>query len=129
LVLAHFFDNGRWGSLVEIAVEGQGLTAEDRLFILMQAGGILALEDDRRFEKLKPAMPAIPISFDARLPHPRSSESDKADIAMTATGESSTLSKVSSCGRDHTFHLRSFSAKLGDVEAAENGFEEETLSV
>jgi predicted ATPase len=38
LVLAHFFEQGRWGSPVETAVEGQSLTAEDRLFILMQAG-------------------------------------------------------------------------------------------
>ena len=37
LVLAHFFD-GRWGSLVEMGVAGQSLTAEDQLFILMQAG-------------------------------------------------------------------------------------------
>src|SRR5271165_4706122 len=36
-VLAHFFEHGRWGSPVEIGVEGQGLTAEDHLFILMQA--------------------------------------------------------------------------------------------
>ena len=28
----------RWGSLVETAVEEQSLTAEDQLFILMQAG-------------------------------------------------------------------------------------------
>jgi len=37
-VLFHFFENGRWGTLVEMAVEGQNLTAEDQLFILMQAG-------------------------------------------------------------------------------------------
>jgi serine/threonine protein kinase/tetratricopeptide (TPR) repeat protein len=37
-VLVHFFEKGRWGSLVEPAVEGQTLTAEDQLFILMQAG-------------------------------------------------------------------------------------------
>src|SRR5215470_3933706 len=37
-VLVHFFEQGRWGSLVETAVEGQSLTAEDQLFILMQAG-------------------------------------------------------------------------------------------
>jgi predicted ATPase len=37
-VLIHFFERGRWGSLVETAVEGQSLTAEDQLFILMQAG-------------------------------------------------------------------------------------------
>ncbi len=37
-VLVHFFEHGRWGSSVEKAVEGQGLAAEDQLFILMQAG-------------------------------------------------------------------------------------------
>jgi tetratricopeptide (TPR) repeat protein len=37
-VLVHFFEHGRWGSLVETAIEGQNLTAEDQLFILMQAG-------------------------------------------------------------------------------------------
>jgi tetratricopeptide (TPR) repeat protein len=37
-VLVHFFEDGRWGSLVETALEGQSLTAEDQLFILMQAG-------------------------------------------------------------------------------------------
>jgi Protein kinase domain/NACHT domain len=37
-VLVHFFEHGRWGSFVETAVEGQSLTAEDQLFILMQAG-------------------------------------------------------------------------------------------
>jgi tetratricopeptide (TPR) repeat protein len=36
-VLAHFFENGRWGSPVKTGVEGQSLTAEDQLFILMQA--------------------------------------------------------------------------------------------
>jgi tetratricopeptide (TPR) repeat protein len=40
-VLAHFFEHGRWGSLVETAVEGQNLTTEDQLFILMQAGLLL----------------------------------------------------------------------------------------
>src|SRR5271170_2990903 len=37
-VLVHFFEHGRWGSPVETAVEEQSLTAEDQLFILMQAG-------------------------------------------------------------------------------------------
>ena len=41
LVLAHFFENGRWGSPVETAVEGQSLAAEDQLFIVMQAGSYL----------------------------------------------------------------------------------------
>ena len=36
-VLAHFFEHGRWGSPVEMGVEGQSLTAEDQLFILAQA--------------------------------------------------------------------------------------------
>jgi serine/threonine protein kinase/tetratricopeptide (TPR) repeat protein len=36
-VLAHFFENGRWGSPVKMGVEGQSLTAEDQLFILIQA--------------------------------------------------------------------------------------------
>src|SRR6202008_4104467 len=37
-VLVHFFENGRWGSTVKVGVEEQSLTAEDQLFILMQAG-------------------------------------------------------------------------------------------
>jgi hypothetical protein len=37
-VLVHFFEHARWGSLIETAVEEQSLTAEDQLFILMQAG-------------------------------------------------------------------------------------------
>ena len=41
-VLVHFFEQGRWGSPVETAAEGQSLTAEDQLFILMQAAQHLA---------------------------------------------------------------------------------------
>jgi tetratricopeptide (TPR) repeat protein len=40
-VLVHFFEQGRWGSPVETAVEGQSLTEEDQLFILMQAAPYL----------------------------------------------------------------------------------------
>jgi tetratricopeptide (TPR) repeat protein len=40
-VLVHFFEHRRWGSLVQTAVEGQSLTAEDQLFVLMQAGQCL----------------------------------------------------------------------------------------
>jgi hypothetical protein len=40
-VLVHFFENGRWESLVQAAIEGQSLTAEDQLFVLMQAGQCL----------------------------------------------------------------------------------------
>jgi predicted ATPase len=36
-VFFHFFDHGRWGSPVQAGGGGQGLTAEDQLFILMQA--------------------------------------------------------------------------------------------
>ncbi len=36
-VLAHFFEHGRWGSPMQMGVEGQSLTPEDKLFILMQA--------------------------------------------------------------------------------------------
>jgi len=35
--LVHFFEDGRWGQLVQSGVEGQGLAAEDQLFILTQA--------------------------------------------------------------------------------------------
>src|SRR6266481_3477593 len=37
-ILVHFFERERWGSFAEMGVEGQSLTAEDQLFILMQAG-------------------------------------------------------------------------------------------
>jgi tetratricopeptide (TPR) repeat protein len=37
-ILAHFFKQGRWDSPVEMGVGEQSLTAEDHLFILMQAG-------------------------------------------------------------------------------------------
>jgi predicted ATPase/predicted nucleic acid-binding Zn ribbon protein len=40
-VLVHFFEHGRWGSLLEIGVEEQGLTPEDRFFILIQTGEYL----------------------------------------------------------------------------------------
>ena len=40
-VLVHFFENGHWGSLVEAAEKEQSLTAEDELFILMQAAQYL----------------------------------------------------------------------------------------
>jgi len=39
--LVHFFEHGRWGSPVQTGVEGQRLTVEDQLFILMQAGHYL----------------------------------------------------------------------------------------
>ena len=39
--LVHFFKDGLWGSPIETTVEGQALTAEDQLFILMQAAPYL----------------------------------------------------------------------------------------
>src|SRR5262249_48812014 len=36
-VLVHFFEDGQWGSPAETAIEGQSLTPQDRLFILLQA--------------------------------------------------------------------------------------------
>jgi len=40
-VLAHFFEHGRWGSPMQTGAEGQSLTAEDQLFVLMQAAAYL----------------------------------------------------------------------------------------
>jgi tetratricopeptide (TPR) repeat protein len=40
-VLAQFFEYGRWGSPVATGAEGQSLTPDDELFILMQAGLLL----------------------------------------------------------------------------------------
>jgi hypothetical protein len=37
-VLSRFFEDGCWGCPAETAVEGQSLSAEDQLFILLQAG-------------------------------------------------------------------------------------------
>src|ERR1700746_3601551 len=39
--VAHFFERGDWGSAFETGAEGQRLTAEDQLFIFMQAGQYL----------------------------------------------------------------------------------------
>jgi serine/threonine protein kinase/predicted ATPase len=40
-VLAHFFEQGHWGLLAQTRIEGQSLTAEGQLFILMQAAQYL----------------------------------------------------------------------------------------
>ncbi|MBV9578240.1 MAG: hypothetical protein JO057_06575, partial [Chloroflexi bacterium] len=40
-LLAHFFEGGRWGSPVQTAVNGQSLSEEDQLLILMQAATYL----------------------------------------------------------------------------------------
>ena len=41
--LAHFFEQGRWGSPAQASAKAQSLTAEDQLFVLMQAGLYLTL--------------------------------------------------------------------------------------
>jgi tetratricopeptide (TPR) repeat protein len=59
-ILVHFFEDGRWGSLVETGIEGQNLTAEDQLSILMQAAQYLtatrlgALEGRICYERAEP---------------------------------------------------------------------------
>jgi serine/threonine protein kinase/predicted ATPase len=40
-VLIHFFEGRRWGSPVQTSVEEQSLTAEDQVFVLLQAGPYL----------------------------------------------------------------------------------------
>ncbi len=42
-VLIHFFDNERWRSPIQTGVKGQSLSAEDHLFILMQAAAYLTV--------------------------------------------------------------------------------------
>ena len=42
-VLIHFFEDRRWRSSVQLGVDGQSLTAEDHLFILMQAAAYLTV--------------------------------------------------------------------------------------
>jgi tetratricopeptide (TPR) repeat protein len=42
LALVHFFENAQWGLPAETAVDEQSLTAEDRLFVLLEAGLYLA---------------------------------------------------------------------------------------
>src|SRR5271166_1656199 len=61
LVLVHFFEHGRWGSLVQMGGARQSLTAEDQLFVLMQAGlyltatrGLGALEARICYERAEP---------------------------------------------------------------------------
>jgi predicted ATPase len=65
-VLARFFEPGRWGSLVHTAVEGQCLTAEDELCVLMQAGlcltatrGFAAPEARLCYERAEPLCQAL----------------------------------------------------------------------
>ena len=47
LVLVHFFQHGRWGTLVETGIEGQCLASEDKLYVLMQAALFLTARYSR----------------------------------------------------------------------------------
>jgi serine/threonine protein kinase/tetratricopeptide (TPR) repeat protein len=58
-VLIHFFEDGRWSSPVKLGVGAQCLTAEDQLFVLMQAGLYLSStrgtpESRRCYERAEP---------------------------------------------------------------------------
>jgi serine/threonine protein kinase len=44
--LAHFFEDGRWGVFLESDIEGQSLSAEDQVFVLMQSALYLASISD-----------------------------------------------------------------------------------
>ena len=59
--LAHFFEYGRWGQVIKTATEGDRLTEEDQLFVLMQAGlyltatrGFAAPETGICYERAEP---------------------------------------------------------------------------
>ena len=59
--LIHFFEDGRWSSPLKVGVGAQRLTAEDQLFILMQAGlylsstrGFSAPESRNCYERAEP---------------------------------------------------------------------------
>jgi hypothetical protein len=75
-VLVHFFEHGRWGSLVETGVKGQSVTAEDQLFILMQAAnyltatrGLAAPEARICYERAEPVSLAWSSAPPLRAPH------------------------------------------------------------
>jgi serine/threonine protein kinase len=60
-VLAHFFEPGLWESLMQKGAEGQHLTADDKLFVLSQAGlyltatlGLAAPEALKCYEQAEP---------------------------------------------------------------------------
>jgi len=60
-VLIHFFEHGHWGSPAKSDLDGQDLTAEDQLFILMQAAlyltatrGMAAPEASICYERAEP---------------------------------------------------------------------------
>ena len=67
-VLVHFFEDRRWESAIETATEGQSLSAEDQVFILMQAAlyltatrGMAAPEARICYERAEPLCHGRPL--------------------------------------------------------------------
>jgi adenylate cyclase len=65
-VLVHFFEDGRWGSPLQTGLEGQRLTEEDQLLVLMQAAlyltvtrGVGSLEARLCYERAEPLCHAL----------------------------------------------------------------------
>jgi hypothetical protein len=65
-VLVHFFEDGRWGSPLQTGLEGQRLTEEDQLLILMQAAlyltvtrGVGSLEARLCYDRAEPLCHAL----------------------------------------------------------------------
>jgi serine/threonine protein kinase/tetratricopeptide (TPR) repeat protein len=52
-VLAHFFEQGRWGTLQETSAEGQSLSAEDRVYVLLQAALYLTVTKETQAPEVR----------------------------------------------------------------------------
>jgi hypothetical protein len=108
-VLVHFFEHGRWGSLVETGIEGQRLTAEDKLFILMQAGlyltatrGLGASEARTCYERAVPLCHAL---NDFRLLY----------VALTGQWRYTLMTDKMSAALQIAKRVRSLAEEQGDI--------------
>src|SRR6202008_1355838 len=52
-VLAHFFEQGRWGTLKETSVEGQSLSTEDQVYLLLQAALYLTVTKETQAPEVR----------------------------------------------------------------------------
>jgi tetratricopeptide (TPR) repeat protein len=52
-VLAHFFEPGRWGTLLETDVEQQSLSVEDRVYLLLQAALYLTVTKETQAPEVR----------------------------------------------------------------------------
>jgi serine/threonine protein kinase/tetratricopeptide (TPR) repeat protein len=52
-VLAHFFEPGRWGTLLETSVEQQSLSTEDRIYLLLQAALYLTVTKETQAPEVR----------------------------------------------------------------------------